>query len=377
MLVRKMQVRQPTVFIDKAKVLANIERMCKKAQNNKVLLRPHFKTHQSATIGEWFRKAGVKAITVSSVEMAEYFAEHGWNDITIAFIVNVRQIEQINALANKITLNLLVDSFNTVEFLDKHLTANVNLWIKVDTGYHRTGINWDDEATLSHLIRRIKNCEKMHFEGLLTHNGLTYNAKSREEIKDLHEDSIIKLKDIQERLFLQGFSIVKLSIGDTPACSVVEDFKGINEIRPGNFVFYDVMQLKLGSCTEEQIAMAVACPVVGKYPERNELVIYGGAVHFSKECVSGFFDNEINYGLIAFPKENGWGKIEQNVFLAKLSQEHGIISAPKDFIEKIHVGDILFVLPIHSCLSGNLHQHYFTLDSKEITTIKKNKRDEV
>ena len=72
--------------------------MAYRVRQNQVRFRPHFKTHQSAAIGEWFRAEGVAAITTSSVEMATYFAEQGWNDITIAFPANVREIDQINRL---------------------------------------------------------------------------------------------------------------------------------------------------------------------------------------------------------------------------------------------------------------------------------------
>ena len=47
--------------------------------------RPHFKTHRSREVGRWFRDFGVAAITVSSVDMAQYFSNDGWDDITIAF----------------------------------------------------------------------------------------------------------------------------------------------------------------------------------------------------------------------------------------------------------------------------------------------------
>ena len=51
-------------------------------------------------------KAGVTAITVSSVSMAGKFAGVGWRDITIAFPMN---FSEINLLASKITLNVLFD----------------------------------------------------------------------------------------------------------------------------------------------------------------------------------------------------------------------------------------------------------------------------
>ena len=74
---------KPTLFVNKQIALRNIQRMAAKAKQSNVRFRPHFKTHQSVDIGEWFRKFCVTAITVSSVEMAAYFAANGWADITI------------------------------------------------------------------------------------------------------------------------------------------------------------------------------------------------------------------------------------------------------------------------------------------------------
>ncbi len=86
-----------------------------------IRFRPHFKTHQSAQVGEWFREAGIDAITVSSVDMAVYFAENGWTDITIALLVNPLEIDRIDQLAEKINLNLLVDSMAVTARLEREL----------------------------------------------------------------------------------------------------------------------------------------------------------------------------------------------------------------------------------------------------------------
>ncbi|NHJ46243.1 MAG: alanine racemase [Asgard group archaeon] len=363
--VKLMKLTKPTMIVNKTRVINSIKKMITKAEKSKVQFRPHFKTHQSADIGKWFKELDVKSIAVSSVDMAEYFAENGWEDITIAFLVNLNQIDQINSLASKIKLGLLVDSFETVNFLKENLTANVVIWIKIDTDYHRTGIHWDNESKISKLIREIKSSEKMDFEGLLTHAGHAYKAKSTRGIEDVFEDTVVKLKNIQERLFLQGFSIVKLSIGNTPVCSVVEDFTGVDEIRPGNFVFYDVSQFKIGSCKEQDIAMAIACPIVAKYPERNEIVIYGGAIHLSKDILP--YDEKIWYfGLVTLPSKDGWSEIVQDVYVKSLSQEHGTIHATEEFIESVEIGDFLYILPIHSCLTANLLKKYITLEGKTL-----------
>ena len=82
------KIARPTLLLDKARALRNIARIAEKTRRDGVRFRPHFKTHQSAEIGEWIRAHGVEAICVSSVEMAAFFADHGWRDIAIAFPVN-------------------------------------------------------------------------------------------------------------------------------------------------------------------------------------------------------------------------------------------------------------------------------------------------
>ncbi|NHJ32104.1 MAG: alanine racemase [Asgard group archaeon] len=360
-----MEVTQPTLFVDKDQVLKNIEKMVAKAKASKVLFRPHFKTHHSTDIGEWFKQFSVEAIAVSSVDMAEYFAENGWKDITIAFSVNIKQIDRINKLANKIKLGLLIESQEAVDFLEKKLTAPVDIWVKIDTDYHRTGIYWDNEPVLSKLLRYIRDVEKLNFVGFLTHSGHSYYTKDKCEIEEVYADTVLKLKDIQERLFLQGFPSIKLSIGDTPTCSVISDFSEVDEIRPGNFVFYDVMQLELGTCDESEIAVALACPVVARHEDRNEIILYGGAIHLSKDIIYRE-DKTYSYGLVALPEGKGWGKSLKDTFVKSISQEHGIIKTTSDILEKIKIGDIMYILPIHSCLTANAMKKYFTLDGKEL-----------
>ena len=68
-----MKIIKPTLLLNQERALRNIERMAQKAKQSGVCFRPHFKTHQSAVIGEWFKAFGINKITVSSIDMAEYF----------------------------------------------------------------------------------------------------------------------------------------------------------------------------------------------------------------------------------------------------------------------------------------------------------------
>ena len=70
-----IQVTEPTMVLNEEVCKSNIARMAAKAKAANVVFRPHFKTHQSREIGEWFRASGVDKITVSSLNMAMKFAE--------------------------------------------------------------------------------------------------------------------------------------------------------------------------------------------------------------------------------------------------------------------------------------------------------------
>ena len=365
-----MNIIKPTLLIDKDRAMRNIARMARKSQKNGVRFRPHFKTHQSAEIGEWFRRAGVTAITVSSADMAEYFAAHGWRDITLAFPVNPCEIKKINHLARTIDLHLLLESEDSVHFLNRHLLTPVKIWIKIDSGYHRTGLLWDDFSSIGTLCETIRQNEKLSLQGFLTHAGHSYQARSSTQARKIYHESVERMNAARQRVrqTIPNLSL-ELSVGDTPGCSTSEDLGRVEEIRPGNFVFYDAMQLEIGSCDEEDIALAVGCPVVAKHPERQELVIYGGAVHLSKESLSVCSENgdtQTIYGYVALPTECGWGEKRQGSVVTRLSQEHGIIHADPELFERTSLGDPLIVLPVHSCLTVNLLRRYHTLDGEEI-----------
>jgi len=357
-------IEKPTLLLDKARVQTNIERMVRKANQKGISLRPHFKTHQSAVIGEWFREKGVSAITVSSVDMAAYFARHDWQDITIAFPVNIRQAQTIDNLARQVKLNLLLESAGVGAMLDDYLGAKVGAWLKIDTGYQRTGIEWNNQAAIGEVVTSIRDSRWLELEGILTHAGHTYATTSPSEVVAIYEQTVTRMQAVQQHLRGEGIRVA-ISVGDTPGCSITKDLGEVDEIRPGNFVFFDLSQLEIGSCQEEDIAVALACPVVAKHPERSQFVIYGGAVHLSKE---GLIDKKGSayFGVVSLLSKDGWGSYSRGSRLVSISQEHGLITADSELLESVTVGDIVAIIPVHSCLTANLMGHYLTLDGDKI-----------
>ncbi len=361
-----LNIKKPALLLNSDICKRNIHAMAAKAHEQKVVFRPHFKTHQSAIISEWFREEGVTTITVSSVSMAQYFAQHGWKDITIALPVNLLEIEEINLLAAKINLHLLIESVETAAFLTEKLIAACGFFIKIDTGYHRTGIDVSNVVLISKVLEASKS-PKLHFDGFLTHSGNAYHAKDKQELINIQHyasENLLRLK----KNYLSQYPECIISVGDTPTCSQMPVLPGIDEIRPGNFVFFDVMQFILGSCTLEEIAVALVCPVVAIHHNRQEAVIYGGAVHLSKEQALLPPDPEPVYGLAVKWDRKNWDTTTVLGKVSSLSQEHGILSLTQTGCN-LKPGDLVAVLPVHSCLTASLMKEYLTLDGEVIETM--------
>lgn len=357
------RITRPMMILDEEKCRKNISSMAAKARSSGVIFRPHFKTHQSLTIGEWFKEEGVTSITVSSLTMAGHFASGGWHDITVAFPFNIREARETKDLASKVNLNILVSGLDHARLLKEKTGFNAGCFIKIDTGYHRSGTAWNDENSIVRIASEINSSKDLRLSGFLTHSGHTYKTGSKEEIIAIHEDTLSKFNSIR-RIFPEKHLV--FSTGDTPSCSIQEDFRGFSEIRPGNFVFYDLTQLHLGSCNREQIAVAVACPVVEKNNSRKEILIYGGGVHLSKESLR-LHDGRVIYGEAVILTGSGWEFLPEPSYLKSISQEHGIISASDELFRRVHIGDILAIIPVHSCMTADLMRVYNTFYGKTIS----------
>jgi D-serine deaminase-like pyridoxal phosphate-dependent protein len=159
-----------------------------------------------------------------------------------------------------------------------------------------------------------------------------------------------------------------ISYGDTPSCSILEELPGVDEWRPGNFVFYDIMQEYFNSCSLDQVAVCMACPVVSKHADRNEVVIYGGGVHFSKDFIAP--NGQKQFGKVVKLTEQGWDT-NPIALVDRLSQEHGILKVSDELLNSIEIGDLVGILPVHSCLTADLQGYYVSLAGHKLNKFNK------
>lgn len=355
------QITSPTLLLSEKICRANLQNMANKAKRHGKKLVPHFKTAQSHQIGNWAKEYGITEVTTSSIKMAEYLCGQNWENIHIAFPFNPLEIPRLNSLTENQSLSIQLINVITTQLLAEQLKNPVGFFIEIDAGYGRTGVPVSDFGAIEEILLMSQKTDKLIFKGFYIHAGHTYYDQ---DIAGLYEQTRNALNMLKYK-YQSEYPHLLTRTGDTPGCAVMEDFGDIDELGPGNFVFYDLMQVSLGSCDRTDIAVALAVPVVDIKKERKEILIHGGGVHLAKDVLVNP-DGTKNFGEVVILNENGWSIPPQRSFLKSISQEHGLIQASDELIQSVKIGDVLGILPIHSCMTADCMGEYMTLDGKII-----------
>jgi D-serine deaminase-like pyridoxal phosphate-dependent protein len=225
-------------------------------------------------------------------------------------------------------------------------------------------VNPTDPSALR-LAKQIDEASHLIFGGILTHAGQAYNAKSPEEIKNIAETEQDVLIQFSKKLRSKGIEHETVSIGSTPTASLAPQFKGgITEIHPGNYVFFDNIQVTLGACQQTDCALSVLTSVVSV--QDSHIVVDAGSASVSNDAEVNQISPSQRYGVVYKPTD-GPGMIDAQI--VSLSQEHGIIKFTKKALhQSFSPGDHLQIIPNHSCLTTNQFDHYNIVEGNRVIT---------
>lgn len=291
---------------------------------------------------------GIGPVTVSTLAEAEQLAEGGFRDMTYAVPIAPEKLARAAGLAKRLDrLNILIDSRAVLQAIESS-GFTFDVFLKVDCGYHRAGVDPESPES-AQLAADMMRSASVRFRGLLTHAGHSYNVRTIDEILAVAAQETDSLTRFRERI---GAPALLRSIGSTPTASLVTNFDDADEIRPGNYVFYDAFQATIGSCRPEDVAVSVLTTVIGAYPERDALMIDAGALALSKDLGAGS-----GYGLVCDLDLN-----PLPMTIETLSQEHGKIRTQ----HPVPVGTQLRILPNHSCLTAAMFDMYHVIEGGRV-----------
>jgi D-serine deaminase-like pyridoxal phosphate-dependent protein len=358
----------PALLLDIDILERNLSTMQQRARRLGVSLRPHIKTHKCIEIARRQMNLGAVGLTVSTFSEAEQFATAGFNDITWAFPLPLVYADLAAQLSTRITFRVVVDSLEAAEALERaahRVDKRMHVWLKVDCGYHRAGV---DPSTLyaMKLVEHLLNSKDLLFDGILTHAGHSYHARSREEILPFAKQEHSVMVEFAERLHAKGYRVPGISIGSTPTMSVAENLSGITEVRPGNYAFYDYTQAMIGSCGVADCALTVLSSVISHQSGASHFIIDAGALALSKDLGPTHVSNDMDMGILF--EDYGRKRLHAHIHLRTLSQEHGkVVADSSATIEgKFRVGDRVRILEHHSCLTAAQFDEYYVVQGERV-----------
>lgn len=362
-----MQLRDmptPCLLLDRDRLLRNLARMRGDCARLGVAFRPHMKTAKSIEVAR-LALGGVPGgipggITVSTLAEAEHFAAHGLRDMLYAVGIAPQKLDRIARLNDAgADIAVITDDPGAASAIAAHPRPPRTL-IEVDTGEHRGGLAPGGPALLE-VAWRLGPC----LAGVMTHGGHSYGAGSAEAVAAVAEEERAGVVEAATRLRDAGFPCPVVSLGSSPTLRHARHLAGVTEARPGVAMFGDLFQAGLGTHAMDDIALTVLATVIGRRPERHQLLLDAGALALSKDRSTAALGDhppgDCGFGLVV--DEQGDATLGRAV-VAYAYQEHGIVACdPALPYPDLPVGARLRVLPNHACLTAAAYPAYHVLDA--------------
>ncbi len=340
-------VDTPALLVDLERLDANIGSMAEHARAGGVALRPHFKTHKSVAIARRQLDAGAVGITVATLDEAETLVDGGVvAPILVAFqVVAAPKLDRAMRLAGRVPLILAVDSTDGVTRLSVAAASagrTVEVWIEIDSGLQRAGIAPADAPALASQVAAEPN---LRLTGMFTHAGQSYAARDAAEVATIAAAESAAVVEAAAATRASGIPIETVSAGSTPTARFLDATSGLTEIRPGTYVFYDALQVALGSTAADRCALSVAATVVSR-PTSERVVIDAGSKTLGLDKGAHSSDLLPDYGRL----------VEEDGALVRLSEEHGVLRVPTS--SGLAIGDRVRIVPNHACSVTNLGRRF-------------------
>ncbi len=346
-MLKISELETPALLIDQEKMMRNISYMQRIANSSDVALRPHTKTHKCPEIANLQVKAGARGICVQKLGEAEVMVEAGLRDVVIPNeIVQPTKIERLVKLQEKATVTVAVDSYEMAAVLGRRAASSnqiVPVLIDVDTGMKRCGVPLG--PSVANLVKKIATIKGVRLVGITTYEGHLYKIKNVKQRKSAATSIIKRYVEVGKRIRKSGVELQSICCGSTLSAPIVARITGVDELHPGNYVFYDLMQVDRGSTKFENCAQRILTTVIST-PSSDRCVVDAGSKAFvNDQCM--------------FPRALGYPDLSPYA----ITEEHLALTRKRS---KLYVGDKVQFVPYHACTATNMFDQLYVVKDDEI-----------
>jgi D-serine deaminase-like pyridoxal phosphate-dependent protein len=357
--MRPTDLDTPALVVDLPRMERNIQHMADLARDAGVTLRPHIKTHKIPALAHMQLAAGAAGVTVAKLGEAEVMVDAGITDILVCYpILGEAKLRRLAHLARRAKITVALDSREAAEGLAWAARAHgvrFDVYLEVDSGLNRCGLPPGEPVV--RVARQIAGLDGIAITGVVTHAGHATRATSVEErdaIARYEGESVVGTK---EALEAAGIPVRAVSVGSSATVGVSARVSGVTEIRPGTYIFNDLMQMTVGACTEDACALTVLSTVISR-PAPDRAIIDAG----SKSLSSDF--HRANERMTGY----GYVKGSGGTVVARLSEEHGVVLMD-DARQRLAIGDRVEIIPNYACGALNLWDELIGVRDGEVEAV--------
>lgn len=329
----------PSVLIDLDKMERNIAVMQARCDELGIQFRPHIKTHKIPDIARRQIEAGAVGIACQKVSEAEVFVAAGFRDIQIPYnIVGRRKTRRLARLAQQAEVTVTVDSRAVIDGIAEaaqEAGVTISMMVELVSLGERTGTT---PASALELARQIAATDNLRFAGVMIYPS---DAATRP-----------RLLETLELLKTAGIAVETVSGGGSGASSDAHMLPELTELRVGTSIFWDWTCVAADRASFDDCAMRVLATVVSAN-EPQRVILDSGSKAINSETMDGL------YGYIEeYPAAR----------LHKVNEEHGYVDfSACDALPQ--VGDIVHIIPVHTCVVTNLHNQLYGIRGSAIEEI--------
>jgi D-serine deaminase-like pyridoxal phosphate-dependent protein len=344
--MRISELDTPALLIDLDIMEANLRRVADYARRHGLRLRPHTKTHKTPALGRRQLESGAAGLTVAKVSEAEVMLDSGTPDMLVAYpVIGRTKLERLAGVARKTRVTVALDNLTSARQLSdaaRESGVEFSVLAEADVGLGRVGV---PPGEIAELGRALSNLPHLKLQGIAFYPG---HIKQMDEEGHAAVDKLSEtVASMLEQFRAAGLPLNIVSGGSTPALYESHRVAGVNEIRPGTYIFNDRNTVECGSCRWEDCAASILVTVVST-AKQGQMIVDGGSKTFSSDRLST--TGEPTFGrLVEAP----------GAVFTKMNEEHGYIDLRRAEKTDFAVGDRVRIIPNHVCVAVNLHEQIY------------------
>jgi D-serine deaminase-like pyridoxal phosphate-dependent protein len=350
------ELETPALLIDLDRMERNLCRVAQYAKQHNLRLRPHTKTHKTPAIGRKQIELGAAGLTVAKVGEAEVMLGSGTPDLLIAYpVIGGNKLRRLMEVARQARVAVALDSLEAAQQLSEAATAagvTIGVLVEADVGMGRVGVA--PGQPLVDLARAVSRLAGLDLQGVACYPGHIRSAG--EAFQPQIEKLIADVRQIAADFQAAGLPLRVFSAGSTPLLFESHRFPGVNEIRPGTYVFHDVNCVRAGEATFDDCAVTIMATVVST-SRPGYAIVDGGSKTFSSDFLAG--TTEASFGRVT--------EAPEAVFY-NLNEEHGFLDV-RQCGRSFRVGERLRIIPNHVCVAMNLHEQVYGIRGEQVEQV--------